>query len=262
MRNIKIEYKKLIVRRTISKDVPEKWDELSSKQFLAAVRLWVGTISEERFISEIYSMNINIVRRMDSYQRWSLIHAVDFLRNLRIPHNKLFIKKLKGGLCSPGNRLKGCSLLQFMVVDTYFQKYAIDQKDEYLNLFVSSLYKKENECFSVLEFQHPEDQKKAKLVSVEKNKEIVETIDKETKIAIYLNFVLISGWLSKAYPYLFPVPDDDGEVKKNNKKTTNWIDVFDAFVGDDVVEMNRYKAMQATDAFRVMNKRIKNSQKK
>ena len=79
----------------------------------------------------------------------------------------------------------------------------------------------------------------------------------------YLTYCLL-----ESYPYLFPPSDDDededdGEADKHKKqpksRPTDWLAIFDAFMGDDVAFIERYKRMGALDAFRLMNRRIKQS---
>ena len=74
----------------------------------------------------------------------------------------------------------------------------------------------------------------------------------------------VKRWLSKAFPFLFPL-DDEPEPEEKRKKPTapsvNWLDIFDAFVGDDVAVMEKYQAMPVATAFRILNKRIRDAQK-
>lgn len=92
----------------------------------------------------------------------------------------------------------------------------------------------------------------------------VAKIDKHVKYAIFLNYVFVKRWLSKAFPFLFPL-NEDPEPEKNGKKpaapSVNWLDIFDAFVGDDVAVMEKYQAMPVATAFRLLNKRIRDAQK-
>ena len=64
-----------------------------------------------------------------------------------------------------------------------------------------------------------------------------------------------------AYPFLFPSEEesDEAEEGRRNPKPTDWLSIFDAFLGDDVAFIDRYKKMLALDAFRLMNRRIKNN---
>ena len=57
-----------------------------------------------------------------------------------------------------------------------------------------------------------------------------------------------------------PEPDAN-KNKKPAAATVNWLDIFDAFVGDDVAVMEKYQAMPVATAFRLLNKRIRDTQK-
>lgn len=50
--------------------------------------------------------------------------------------------------------------------------------------------------------------------------------------------------------------DDEPEEKRNSPAapSVNWLDIFDAFVGDDVAVMEKYQAMPVATAFRLLNK--------
>lgn len=92
----------------------------------------------------------------------------------------------------------------------------------------------------------------------------VAKIDRHVKYAVFLNYVFVKRWLSKAFPFLFPL-DDEPEPEEKRKRPTapsvNWLDIFDAFVGDDVAVMEKYQAMPVATAFRILNKRIRDAQK-
>ena len=251
--------------------MPERWDELDGRQFLAAVRLWSGTIPMGVFLCEVYGFKMWEVRRMDDYQRWVLLHGTDWMQDLRRPHNAFFLQRLPGSdLYSPGPRLKGCSLQQFMTFDTYYSQYVIAAKDgdkrapQFLDLFLGALYKGEEEVFTVSEGRQlnipPE---RVRLVVMDEHLKVVEKVDDLTKQAIVMNYVLIRSWLCKAFPQVFPEGDDDGVSNKaKHARPVDWLGVFDNFVGEHVAEMEKYQAMGATDAFRVMNRRIREAKKR
>ena len=126
MRRITIEYRRFwhTVRREIN--APEQWEELTARQFLAAVRLWSGTITQSDFLRQVFGFSRREVRHMGDYQRWVLLHVTDWMQNLKRPHNCFFLERIpKSSLCAPGPRLKGCSLQQFMTVDTFFSQYTM-----------------------------------------------------------------------------------------------------------------------------------------
>lgn len=49
--------------------------------------------------------------------------------------------------------------------------------------------------------------------------------------------------------------------KDQQHRLSSWLDIFDAFVGDDVAVMEKYQAMPVATAFRILNKRIRDAQK-
>lgn len=171
MRRITIEYRRFwhTVRREIN--APEKWDELTGRQFLAAVRLWSGTITQSDFLRQVFGFSRRELSRMDDYQRWVLLHATDWMQNLRRPHSNFFLERIPGSsLQAPGTRLKGCSLQQFMTVDTFFSQYTMamsnlqlqkgevksmellmDGAQQMLDQFIAALYKRKDETYSVEE---------------------------------------------------------------------------------------------------------------
>ena len=85
---------------------------------------------------------------------------------------------------------------------------------------------------------------------------------RHVKYAVFLNYVFVKRWLSKAFPFLFPL-DDEPEEKRNSPAapSVNWLDIFDAFVGDDVAVMEKYQAMPVATAFRLLNKRIRDTRR-
>ena len=286
MKRITIEYRRFwhTVRRQLFS--PEQWEELTARQFLAAVRLWSGTITQNDFLRQVFGFSRRELSRMDDYQRWVLLHATDWMQNLRRPHSSFFLERIPGSsLQAPGTRLKGCSLQQFMTVDTFFSQYTTamstlqvkpgevkstqgvhENARKYMDLFIAALYKRPGETYSVEEHRITVGQGEPRLVSLDDHLVAVSKMFPEQKQAVVLNYVFIRSWLSKSFPHLFPEPEEDDHPRPSNSprqpKPVNWLAVFDTFVGDNVALMEHYKAMAATDAFRVMNRRIRESKKR
>lgn len=285
MKRITIEYRRFwhTVKRELNS--PEKWDELTGRQFMAAVRLWSGTISQNDFLREVFGFTGREVRRMDDYQRWVLLHATDWMRDLKRPHSAFFLGRIPHTqLYAPGQRLKGCSLQQFMTIDTFFSQHTtamsnvevkrgevksraelVKNAENFLDLFIAALYKRKDETYSIEEFRISIGEGEPRLVVLEDHLREVNKMASEMKQAVLMNYVLIRSWLCKSYPHLFPEPEDDDDRPSNSPrqpKPVNWLTVFDSFVGDNIAMMEHYKAMAATDAFRVMNRRIRDSKKR
>lgn len=243
MKELKVTYR----RKVFEASIPETWNEMTREQYLAAVEIWNGGIDKDRFLCLMFSLPKNVVLLMDDYLKYILLEQTEWMRKLDKPCSKFFVETLPGSRYeSPGMRLQGVTLEQFMLADNYFQRYALKPDDEeQLSVFIAALY------HAPLE----EDDKMPEKV------EFCNRLDKAIRMAIFFNFILIKKWLSLAYPFLFPSEEDSNEAEESrrNPKPTDWLAVFDAFLGDDVAFIDRYKQMLALDAFRLMNRRIKNS---
>ncbi len=235
-------------------DIPASFDELDSDGLQLAAGLWTGSIHHDTLLARFYGVPLTVVHDLDSYLVYCLTQLTSWMRRLDDDVDNFKIAKLPGtAYFAPGPRLGGCTLEQFMVADTHFQRYAITSDADHLTAFIASLYHAQH---------RRDDDIDAKITAVE---QLPDTV----RQAIFLNFILIRRWLSRSYPYLFPPQADDGDdsdeqpnsKRKLNKKPrpTDWLAIFDAFMGDDVAFIERYKRMAAIDAFRLMNRRIKRS---
>ena len=232
MRELRITYRRFGIRHEIIRRVPQKWEELTPAQFLLVSRLYLQEMDEPSFLKEFYSLPSEA--GSDS------------------------------GLKAPGERLKGMCFEHFMHVDTAFNRYVRDGKDASLDTFVSMLYLKDNEYIVLPSGGKNGLFSRQKPLILQKRIMKVAKMDRHVKYAIFLNYVFVKRWLSKAFPFLFPL-DDEPEPEEKRKKPTapsvNWLDIFDAFVGDDVAVMEKYQAMPVATAFRILNKRIRDAQK-
>lgn len=267
MIEVKFEYSFwYLFRRNRKISVPSGWRELNSVQFLSAARLYLGTISDDKFMMQFFSLPKRIVKRLDAFQKYKLIEQVEYLRDARVPHSDFFMSRIPGtSLFSPGPRMNGMCLQQFMTVDTYFSRYLISEKKEFLDMMVASLYMKKDERFVLTGESVPSlFHHNPKLLSIEGRLPVIRKLDEATKYAVLLNFILIKKWLGGAYPHLF-AESDEPQPKPNSKpkiqKPVDWLEIFDNFVGENIPEMEKYQGMAATDAFRILNRRIKEAKK-
>ena len=157
---------------------------------------------------------------------------------------------------SPGVNLEGVSLQQFMTADTFFSQFLMTENLNFLDLLVASLYMRNNETFVSTD-------KSQKVVDLKKNAILISQSAVNIRYAVLLNYIMIKEWLSVIYPHMFPKNED--EISKNEVKVKaklpNWLELFDSFVGDNIPDMQSYQAMPAMDAFRIINRRIKEGKK-
>ena len=261
MRTLTVQYRKWGFRHRLVRMVPSDWSELTPEQFILVARLYLQNIEPEQFLKDFFKIP---VRRLDEYQLYTLSQLTDFISDCRTQMDK-FIIPVIGDLQAPGVRLKGMTFEHFMQVDTAFNRYARTEKSEYLDRFIAMLYLKKGESIVLSPnyrnglFSHQ------KVLNLNKRLQELSDIDQPVKYAVFLNYLFIKRWLAKSFPWLFPLAE--GEDKPQEKKrpsapSVNWLDIFDAFVGDNVAEMDKFQQMSATTAFRLLNKKIRDAKMK
>ena len=252
MITIDFNYKRFGITRNARFEAPQRWNEMNEEQFLLLAHQSLGLqVSDEQFYHVMFGAPKHIAKHMDPWYKYVLERKANYLRDKRALCNHFFVKKL-GKLLAPMDMLMGVSFQQFMQVDTYFEKAEKELGliiTPNLDMMLASLYLKKNQAYSV-----DDHDRKHKLLDVMANVEILKKVAMDKKWAVFLNWAMIKNWLSKAYPLLFPAPSEN---EKKQKKHTSWLEIYDSFVGDDIAHAEAYKTMEATDAFRIMEHRIK-----
>lgn len=266
MRTVKIIKRGIFRTKTYSVMLPTQWTELSTEQFLLIAESFCKDVSDKDFISRLIGYS---AKNLPVYFLYKISECLQFLYACETGIDRFFLARLPDtSFYAPGHRLKGMTFEQFMHIDTMFNRYVRNSTDENLNMFVAHVYIRHNECFVL-----PDNDKKhflsihrKQLLKPSKNAVTIgKRVDKHIKYAVFLNYILIKHWLSKSFPFLFP--ENETSSSSDNRKgkiripSVKWLDIFDSFVGDDIAQMDRYRIMPATTAFRIMNRRIKESQK-
>lgn len=254
--------------RTAHGHVPSSWQELNERQFVAAVKAIRGeAITETDYFSTLLGIPTRILLQLDDFQLYQLQQLLMWMDDTKAAASRMIIKKIEG-LHAPEDGLDGVTLQQFMTVDTFFGYVTDTMKDgklegdeKMLCKFVAALYMKKDESYSV------EDVRKTlwdlpgqniRLVDLSGNAtRLLKRADRSLLWCVYINWLFIKAWLSKAFPLLFPEGDDDDG--KSARVQDAWLKTFDAFVGNDIAHMDEYREMECMDAFRIMNTRIKES---
>lgn len=252
MRKVRIEYPRFFFfRKQKDIDVPEKWEELSEKQFSVCTKLFIQHVLDNQFISEFYSITKRLVNKFSKFEQYKLIECAEFISNPKAKVNYFYMKSIPGTyLHSPEPRLKNISFEQFMLFDTFFFDYINDPKEINLQKFIACLYTKENENISDFHFEN-------------RLKYIAKKIDNTTMYAIFLNYTFIRKWLSGSFSSLFEYKEADfidkkAEYVKNKKHNRpDWNAILDGFMGDDVLHEEQYKKIKCIRAFKTINTRIK-----
>ena len=252
MKEIKIKYTFLKwFTRAITVQCPTSWAKMNGKQFQLMARLQYEQMGDIDLIAVYYALPVRIVRMLDKYELYILSNLIDVKGMAETSINHFIINQLSGtDLLAPQPQLRGVTMTQFVLFDTLFFDYLNKKNENDLIKMIAMLYMKKGE------FTHTID------INSRVNY-IRKKVDIASLNAVLLNYIFIRRWLSKAYPHVFSFGHEK-ERKKNDistKKQPNrpdWITIMDDFAGDNVLQIDDYFNMRATDIFRIMNRKISN----
>lgn len=257
MRNLNIEYKVGGLKKRKAIQIPSNWKELTPDQFIAAAKMYIGGITETDFLKQFFGLSGSLIRRLGYYDKYKILELVEFVRDARVPFSEFFLPTIPGtDLLAPGTRLSGMCFQQFMTVDTFFSKYVATEKEVYLDQMVAALYIRANERYVI-----QDKDTDVVLLDIAGRLPKIQQVDSAVKISIFLNFILVKKWLGSAYVHLFPEMESTDVTSCKSANSVKWLEIFDSFVGDNIPDMDKYQAMPTLDAFRIMNRKIREAKK-
>lgn len=259
MKTVTIKYPGLIGERELSFSSPENWAELTPKQYLDVIRFLFHEIPPEEIFCRIFPIPQNILAQLDGFYLYKLGELISFLFLDHVEIDHFILPSLKISLFesypAPAPKLADVSLQQFMSADTYFSYYSIKQEDQFLSLFVASLYKPTDEKFAAISGNE-------RLINLPINASKLSALPRHQLFAVFLNWSFIKLWLGRIFPYMFPPSSPSaGPTGLPKPKGPDWLTLFDNFVGDHIADMQAYQAMPCMDAFRIINRKIKENSK-
>lgn len=256
MKTVTIKYPGLIGERELSFSAPESWAELTPKQYLEVIRYMLGEISPDTIFFRLFPISKKFVTQFDGYYAYKLGELLSFLSDDHIELDHFILPSLKISLTvffpAPAPKLADVGLQQFMSADTYFSYYTITHKEQFLALFVACLYKPVNAKFAAISGSE-------QLIDLHKNANRLAMLPLHQLHAVYMNWSFIKCWLGRIFPYLFPPPASVGPTGLPKPQVPDWLTLFDNFVGDHIADMQAYQAMPCMDAFRIINRKIKDN---
>jgi len=253
--------------RTKKGQFPQNWGEITAKQLIAVVCLYKNRITDTAFLSRMSGISRRLFKRCADFERYKLIECIEFIGD-RKPFHEFIVRKITfdsyapnifrdTNLYSPEPKLKGVSFGQFIFADTYFSNYQESQKEDDLNKFIAALYLPKGKSFSEK--------------CIQDNYKLVAHKDRYTREAIVINYQLIHEWLSLAYPLIFQkraeiLNKDDVDEKGLPRSARNdgsvWIKIFQNFVGDDVLNNDKWAEMPVNTIFQYMTRKYKENARK
>lgn len=253
MKHIKIEYPYLFFfRKSKEITVPDEWINLSQEQFAICAEAIVGNVSDDLFVSKFFGLKEGLVKKLSKYEQYKLIEQISFITNPQATVNFFYLDSIPGTeLVAPEEKLKNVSIEHFMLFDTFFFDYVNKPSIENLQRFVASLYLKQGEKLTSVNFD-------------ERVKYIANNVASSYLNAIFLNYTFIRKWLSSVFSYLFEYKEDESEnenkLKRNQANLSHrpdWNAILDGLIGDDILKEEEYRKLPCLRAFKTINNRIK-----
>lgn len=249
MKTLELKYRILGFNRVKKVNAPECWEELSPIQFAVCSRIYTDQIPEKRFVQEYFDLPGIVMRRLSSFQLFKLAQLTDFALKPEGSTNFFYLREIpRTGLLAPGDRLTGITLEHFAIFDTAFFDYIENSTGENLVRFIACLYLRSGEVISQIDFE-----KRLELVT--SRAWICDYY------SIFLNYIFVHRWLAKSFPFLFEEKEDSIVSDKTSKPVKplrpQWNKIIDGFIGEDVINYDKYRQMPAIVALKTINKRIK-----
>ncbi len=247
--------------RTINIHIPTKWKELTGKQLKHIASLFNLQCEENEFLTYafIYLAGLKVASPEMKYDYESNIglqwfkyknqkpfilntqqiaehlDSVKWLLKLDETNPVKWIHRHK--VCNP--RLYGVKLRQYLTIENFYQAYTYTNQDIYLDMLIASLYTRPWERFR--------DKK------VKKRAKRFESLNKDTKTAVYLFTVGLRIFLKKEYPNLFEEGSSDNsapDMKAQFKNIMRALNKGDVTQNDTILYSETHEALSELDALK------------
>ena len=236
------------IKKELKIQVPTSWSEQNEAQFKVCCDIYVDNISDVDFISRYFGIKKRIVKKISRFPLYKLTELVKYASDPNGISNSFYMKNIPGtNLVAPLSKLKNVTFEHFAIFDTFFFTYVHSKKIDDAHKFIASLYLKEKENITSIDFD-------------KRVKYIAQKVDENTINVIFMNYIFILQWLAKSFPSLFETKENS-KIKQAKKSSNipDWNALIDNYIGDDIIHYNEYKQTSCILIFKKMNARIKAS---
>lgn len=248
MRNLKIS----VEGRSYTFKVPESYGEMNERQYFASMLHLMHLIERSSFWYRYVGLKPSVCDKLPEWVLMRMDEMLSFIPELTEQLDRFIIEQLpqrgvwSKRLSAPEPMLANVTLQQFMTADSYFSYYCVTQRESFIDRLAASLYLAKHETFIT-------ENKKDVLVPIDKREAYIHKyMPVEVRFGIFMNWIMIKNWLSKCFPNMFPHGSSDGKPK-----ASDWLGLFDSFVGDNIPFMKDYQRMACMDAFRIIDAKVK-----
>jgi len=233
--------------------VPVHYSEMNEHQFRAAILKMMNFAERGTFWESFAGIPPHFSGSLPAWVLFEMDKILEFIPKLDESLDYFIIPRLpmvgtlrRSSFYAPAKMLAGMSLQQFMAADNFFGFYTVTQRETFIDRLVASLYLMPHETFVI-------EDKKDRLVPLEKREAYIHKhVPVEVRFGVFVNWIFIKNWLTSLYPHLFQRGENDGKPK-----ASDWLPLFDSFVGDNIPFIKEYQRMPCMDAFRIIDGKIK-----
>lgn len=267
MRTIVFTYKHCFRNRTVAKKVPEFIYELTQKQYLYLMRIADSKlINDDALLSTLTGIPINTLKKATMIERYELGKMFDFF-TIEDGFQNVLIKNFMHDdtlFDGPDDFFANITFLEFVFADSYFMQHSFGNQEAKFKL-MATLYRKHAIDSTDEEFEG-DTRAKFSEHSINHRAESFKSLNPSYVNGILFNYKCIRKLIEQKYYLLFPQNEDDVDSKepiepKAKPKCNGWSITFQKFVGEDLVNEDKYASMNAHRVLGVLNDRIKENMK-
>jgi len=179
--------------KTKKSTYPERWDELTTKQFIRIHQIFYlipGKEAQRAMITMMLSKTSFLMwLRLTLIQRVQLQWLFDWVYSDKSVVTRNFFPKIKIGVKSylgPSNTLGNVNASEFSEADFHFLNYHKHQKDEDLHLLIASLYREKDPLKSIKSPEYNGDlRENFNTYTVDKRAKTIAKLSTWKKLGIY-----------------------------------------------------------------------------
>lgn len=251
-----------------SANISHDWANITPEHFILISELIIkGTIANPiQSLSDIFNVPTKIIELLHPFHQYTIMEQLgkplsgeieprNYLPTLSIPNNP------KITLVGPANRLSNLTFGQFIYADSYFMAYGISANNDLFDRHMSVLFRPE--------LRHTTGTTKNSTSTtftpsqVDANLENIRQLPQATKTAWQYNYIILRSNLENRYTHIFPKVEEELENTDQQPPTTTktdvyrqWMEVFDHFVGDDIINSEKYFNKNCHEVLRYLDNKI------
>ncbi len=228
--------------------LPQTWEELTAKQFIAVAKLLHSKNKNE---VSLHERALKILSNKNFFQYFKLPADARlrcykycswiFTNNLKVTTQLLATYK---GLCGPATKFFNVQLEEFHYAEMAFYVFIHEKDDDALDELIAILWRKPKQNYDHKKNSDGDARIQFKVTEIKWNKSFVKKWRKDVKLAIVMWYASCRKWLADEYPLVFAGSAANENYYDGLYKTIRGLsgDKYGSF--KDVEKLNLHLAMK------------------